>query len=753
MMKRFLSLWVTLVLFTIPVQGQSAKSAASCDQPTLRGHVIDAGTGEPIAKVRVIVTGSQLGATTDDHGDFVITGLPAGEVELYVTTVGYGLVKKRVSLNEGEQAVLRIALSQEGAPQLGEVTVTAGPFPETETNVASEQTLNKAELQTLATVLVADPVRAAQALPGVTSNDDFRTDISLRGAGPRRIGFYLDGLSLPVDPTHTKFGDDNAGQISILNADSISSVSLFSGAFPVRYADSTAGVLSLETREGNRVNPAGRITASLLSSSATFDGPMAAKRGAWLVTARKSYLGYLLGLLNNDSDNNDNLVIDFTDGQAKAVYDLSARHQVGVTAILGRSDIDSDQPSSALGLNDIFKSGSTLWLFYGRWNYSSGSRLDVQTRLFGLRGSFDNENPTGLSLQSGQVTQWGVRSDFSLLAHPQQRIEGGTYLRALQGEGLEGRFSPSDPRQFVTQARFDRQAIQQGYYVQDTWTRVTWGLALTAGVRIDRTALTGQTVVTPRAAVSFAPRENTRVRLGWGQYSEFPGFNELFGVRGSPRLRAERATHYNAAVEHLFGDKTRIVAEVYDREDSELLFSLDEPLIRSGHIDFITFPFRNSLMGYARGLELTLQRRSANRLTGWVSYSYSKARLRDLLSGLSFVSDHDQRHTVSAYGNYRLTTTLNLSALWRFGSGLPLVGFFRQTDGQLSVGSEYNRVRLPSYSRVDLRINKAFYLKRAKLTLSGEILNVLARGNFRQNGRSLEELLPFLPSIGIAIDF
>src|SRR6185436_14236963 len=170
-----------------------------------------------------------------------------------------------------------------------------------------------------------------------------------------------------------------------------------------------------------------------------------------------------------------------------------------------------------------------------------------------------------------------------------------------------------------------------------------------------------------------------------------------------------------------------------------------------------------SLRGHARGVELSLHRRSANGLTGWISYAYSRTLLHDSMDNLNFVSDFDQRHTVNMYGSYRLTETFNLSAQWRYGSGLPWRGFLQQTGTTFSIGSERNTARLPVYSRVDLRANKAFLFRRWKLTLSGEILNVLNRDNFtdvrsdplriRARGRAFygrTELLPILPSIGVA---
>jgi outer membrane cobalamin receptor len=589
-------------------------------------------------------------------------------------------------------------------------------------------------------------------LPGVVGNDDFKSDFALRGAGFKRVGFFIDGLALPESPTHTIAGDENAGQLSILNADTVGSVALLSGAYPSKYGDNTAGLLQIETRDGNRVKPAGRIAASLLSSSALFDGPLANKRGAWLVTARKSYLQYVLDRLTEDEDD-PGFAIDFTDAQGKVVYDLTAHHQIGLTAILSRSDFDPSDSRRNDGPNEIVKSDSRNAVIYAHWNYNDRSTLVVQTRLFGLGGVFGNQNPAGRRLEDGRIVHWGVRHDISLVAHPDHRIEGGVYLRALRGRGFEGRFTSTTPSQFVTLTSFNRRSSQQGYYLQDTWSSRRFQLALTGGVRIDHTELTGETVVTPRAALSFAPLEKTRIRFGWGQYSDFPDFGALFAVRGNPNLRAERSTHYNASIEQFISDKTRVVVEVYDREDKNLLFSLNENLIRNGRLATISFPFRNSLRGYARGLELSLQRRSANRLTGWLAYSYSKTRLRDSVTGLSFVSDFDQRHTISTYAGYRLTNTFNLSAQWRYGSGLPVVGFFREENGRVVFGSERNSLRLPVYSRLDLRLNKAFYFKRSKLTLSGELLNVLGRENVRQNGRGQEKLLPFLPSVGVAFEF
>jgi outer membrane receptor for ferrienterochelin and colicin len=313
---------------------------------------------------------------------------------------------------------------------------------------------------------------------------------------------------------------------------------------------------------------------------------------------------------------------------------------------------------------------------------------------------------------------------------------------------------------------FDRNAVEQAAYLQDTWSSERNGLSVTGGGRIQHSGVTGETLFSPRASLALSMWNTWRFRAGFGKYYQFPDFRQLFGYLGNPNLRAEGATHYNMSVERAFGDRTRVLAEVYDREDKDQIFSLSEPRVQAGDITLEGFPFQNSLRGHARGVELSLQRRSANGLTGWISYAYSRTRLDDLQDNLSFVSDFDQRHTINMYGSYRLTATFNLSAQWRYGSGLPWRGFLEQFGSGFTVGSRRNTVRLPYYSRVDLRANKAFLFRKWKLTLSGEVLNVQNRKNLfdlrsdpvriKSRGRAfygLTDLMPILPSIGVAFDF
>jgi hypothetical protein len=745
------------------VQNQQSQDPVQTSNPsvTLRGRVIDSSTGEPISKVKIVVVGSRQKTTTDEKGAFTLENLPAGEVELAVTTVGYGLLKKSLTLKAGEAATIELPLNSEAAALTEQITVNAGVYAESEANAASEKALNKTELQTLSTVLLGDPLRAAQSLPGVVANDDFSSEFAIRGAGFERLGIYVDGV-LTDNFVHTIQGRVlDAGSLSIINVNTISAVTLFSAAYPANYGNSTAAALNLETREGNRVKPSGRISSSLSSTTAVLDGPFAGARGAWLFAARKSYLGYLARRVSDANEISATPIMDFADVQGKAVSDISSRQQVGISAIFGSFRFDRNRTPGQLDANRLLQADSRNLLVNAHWNYAANSQFFSQTRVFAVRTNFANTNPDGVILEEGRRSQFGVRSDLNILARRAHRIEAGIYVRAIGAERFSQRFRQIGSPDLLT---FHRRATEQSVYGQDTWRSEELGLSVTGGGRVEHSGLTGETYFSPRASLALALGKDWRLRAGLGRHYQFPDFERLFGRLGNPALGAERATHYNVSIERTFGSKTRLLAEAYDREDRNLLFSLSEPRLENGQVTFSESAFRNSLAGYARGLELSLQRRSANGFSGWLAYSYSKTGLTDEQTGHSFPSDFDQRHTLSLYGSYRLTETFHLSSGWRYGSGLPVPGFFRERGADIVLAGERNLIRLPVFSRLDVRANKVFLFNRWKLTLYGEVLNVLNRGNERFVGLDgiapggkvflgRDKLLPILPSAGIAIEF
>jgi len=179
----------------------------------------------------------------------------------------------------------------------------------------------------------------------------------------------------------------------------------------------------------------------------------------------------------------------------------------------------------------------------------------------------------------------------------------------------------------VQVANFSRSAWQPGGYVEDAVDLLGHRVTLQVGGRWDSFSASRQSVLLPRAAVIFAPVTRTRLAVSAGQYAQVPSLQNLYGEFGTPGLRAARATHEVVSVEQFLTGKLRIHAEAYNRHEHEVVYSpqTEFRLLSDGSV---AFPqpgpvLRNALDGYSRGIEISVQRRSANRFSGWVTYSRS----------------------------------------------------------------------------------------------------------------------------------
>src|SRR5262249_23250788 len=129
-----LALLVLTVAFT-QFHYEARAQTQSESKARLTGRVVDARSGEPVAKVKIILTANDVSTTTEDKGAFVLSDLPAGEVDLYITSVTFGLVKKSVTLVAGDND-LQIVLNEGAAALTEKVTVTTTPFEGAQTNAA-----------------------------------------------------------------------------------------------------------------------------------------------------------------------------------------------------------------------------------------------------------------------------------------------------------------------------------------------------------------------------------------------------------------------------------------------------------------------------------------------------------------------------------------------------------------------------------------------------------------------------------------
>ncbi len=729
---------------------------------TITGRVVDQATGEPLRKVKIVLRPSDLQAVTDDKGSFSLVGIPAGNYTMHISTIGYRLLKKEIRLENEDSKEIVFSLGQEAATIRETVVVTAPVFEEVEKAATSQIALTGTEIRNLAGVLIDDPMRSVQTLPGVATGDDFNASYSVRGGGFGNNGIMVDGV-LTHGLAHTLQGTpDPSGSVTILNGDLVESMALYSGGFSAKYGDRTASFLDIVTREGSRDRPRMRLSISGSNAAIVAEGPLdAQKKGAWIVSARKSYAGYLIRRLGSESD----IDLGFTDVQGKLAYNLNDRHRLGASIIWGRSDL-SRNPSNR-GITSIIDGGNNVAVANVSWTWAPGPKWYWESRAYLIRESFTNRNKEDKVLDDGAYTEAAVRGDLSRQITPKHRFESGLLSRYTTSNVLDRRYNYS-LRQFVDFDSARGRYWQHAAYFQDRWNILEGKIVAIVGARLDGTGLTGQVLVHPRLSLEWRWGGYNKLDAGWGVFSQFPEVVPVLGRNGDPGLRAEMARAAILGYERLLSRNTRIRIELFDKEESNLVRTRDR-LFRlvNGKVTApdLNFHYDNALRGYARGFEVFLQRRSANRLAGWISYAYALTRRRDLVTGETYNSEFDQRHTINVYGSYRFSESWSLSLKARLGSGFPYPGYFEQRGADFYLTTARNDVRLPWYSRVDLRCSKAFYFKRSKLSLYIEVLNLFNRENLRYDqtnsvntttrkvSMARDSLLPLLPTAGFVLEF
>jgi hypothetical protein len=262
----------------------------------IRGKVVSVVGGEALARVQVEVLETGAQAITASDGSFVLKNLSAGKYTLRLNAVGYRLVTVPFSLAPDEQVKeFDVTLAPDNFRRTETVDVKGDVFNGPESPATNQINLTSSEVRETSTVLANDPLRSVQSMPGVSAagNNEFDARISVSGAPFEDVGIYLDGILVPA-PFHGAGNFGGGTTLSILTSDAIESLKLFPAAYPEKYGDAVGAALALETREGSRTPPTFRASIGLADTALLGEGQLGrGRRGSWLASARKSYLGFL----------------------------------------------------------------------------------------------------------------------------------------------------------------------------------------------------------------------------------------------------------------------------------------------------------------------------------------------------------------------------------------------------------------------------------------------------------------------------
>ncbi len=623
-----------------------------------------------------------------------------------------------------------------------------------EPGAAERITLQAEELTTVPGTF-GEPLRVVATLPGVARSPFGLGFFLVRGANFQNTGFMVDGFPVPL-LYHLGAGP------AVISSRLVSRLNFYPGGYPAMYGRFTAGLVSLETEPPPTDSIRGEAAVDLFRASALVVVPFDNGKGSVAGAIRRSYYELLLPLVA------PGLNLAYTDYQIRGDYRVDSH--MGLSLFFFGSDDVLDQTGQLGG--GVASAGSQTAVGYDfqRLIARINLRLPMNSRLslagmLGRDGNFfstsqPGSDPLRIALQNSYA---GFRADAEIPWIHELQTNLGFDINATIFDVHATAFVPPGlgeyPRPlFTPQASdVDRTVVRAlGAFYLDQIIRLG-PVEISAAGRFDymRYGDVSQVVPDPRLVVRWQVVPELLIKGASGLFSQPPIAFQLTRDGGNPALLPERSWQNSVGAELTLPERIEIHSTFFYNQFFDLVQQVNrvEQTPEGPHRVF----FANEGSGRAYGLELMVRRRVEQGLYGWLSYTLSRSER--LENGIWVPFTYDQTHVL----NFALSYAFDG---WRFGvsfqmaTGRPTTTFVSATydaDGD-SFDPTFRSLggRLPTYHRLDARIDRDFDIGPIRGSVYIDVLNVYNAGNQEAVLYSYDYTqtaalpgLPIIPTIGI----
>lgn len=713
----------------------------------IKGRVLDLETKTPLAGVTVTVAGTGLRAGSDASGAYSLAKVPLGYYTLAFERDGYYAdTRTDVIVRSGRTTFLNVELAAVRTIN-AEVRVVADYFPASPSAPVSRTEFNPEELRRDA-ASAGDLSRALYVVPGIVKADEEATDLIVRGGSPAENGFYIDNIFLP-NINHFPQQGASGGNISMLNMDFIENVEVFTGGFGASYGNRLSSIFDIAYREGNRERVNGQFNVSAIGYGAQAEGPMPGKQGAWMFSVNRSYLDLISNLLDSSNPS------DYYDLQGKATCDLGGRDKLSLLGVGGRSWTDYDPAG-----RELFSYATAGFNWRHLWGSMGYSDTSVSASFLDGTESEYWESEGGLHELYDYGQRWlTVRNVSHLRLSAAQQLEFGVEAQAFRFRNWDD-FRNAETRLSGTSA-----AAFLTYLVQ-----VFPNFSLSAGARVDDMPLSKRLHLSPRLSFSWTLTRRLTMNGAFGLYYQQMPLFLIVQDPGNAALPDPRARHLVLGFKLSLREDIQLGLEAYDKRyadhpmaaRTQYWFVIDD--VNGDNDRFWDFgPLVAEGRAYARGVELTLQKKISKKLYGLINLTYYRARYRDLM-GFWRNRLFDNRFIVCLSGGYKPSRSWELSARWTLAGNKA----FTPVDEQASIEYGYPYIRLESimtghfrdYQNLSFRVDKRFSFRGSNLIVFIGALNLFDHKNelyrfwdSKSNGYLSSYMWGAIPYVGIEFEF
>ncbi len=717
----------------------------------IKGKVYNAINNEAIPFASVGITTLSVATTTDVNGNYELKNLTPGLYNISASFVGFR--KKSVfeiQVNNFTPTVLNIALDQQ-IDSLSVVEVSASAFNKTEESPVSLRTIGSSEIDRNPGGN-RDISKVVQSLAGVATTVSFRNDIIIRGGAPNENRFYLDGIEVP-NINHFATQGSSGGPVGMINVNFIREVDFYSGAFPANKGNVLSSVFDFKQKDGNSEK---LVTTATLGSSdlgLTFDGPLG-KKATFILSARRSYLGWLFKLLELP------FLPIYNDVQFKTKIKLNNKNEI---SILGLGAIDdfklnldankTEQQKYILGYLPVYK----------QWNYATGanykhffensyltlvvSRNQLHNRSYKFQNN-DDSNPNNKILDYvSEEIENKIRLEDTYRNHGFKINYGGGFENVAYTNSTFNVIStPIGIRtiNFNSTLNFNKYAL----FAQISRAVFNQHLVLSLGARTDFADYSAQLnnpadQLSPRFSLALNITPSLSFNFNMGRYYQLPAYTVL-GYRDSTNTLVNRNNkvtyitndHLVAGFEYNTKINTKITVEgfykIYDKYPFALRDSISLANLGGDYGVIGNEPVTSISKGRAYGLEFMIQQKLYKGFYGIIAYTLVKSEFEDKHNNYN-PSAWDNGNIVSLTFGKKFKHDWEAGIKWRYQGGSPYTPIDVTTSSIKTVWDvngrglpDYDRlnsVRLKAFHQLDWRVDKKFFFKKWSLDVYFDMQN------------------------------
>ncbi len=522
-MKKKISIVLLLSIFL------SVQSWAQFQGQVIRGKILDRESTGPLPGANIIIVGSEppIGASADANGQFRISGVKPGRYDLKASIIGYEeSIISSVVVTAGKEVVLEVLLN-ENVSALKEVEISGFKKHETINGMTSVSarsfTMEEAGRYSGGR---SDPSRLVSNFAGVSTPNDSRNDIVIRGNSPTGVLWRIDGMTIP-NPNHFVNMGTTGGPVSALNPNALDNSDFLTSAWPAYFGNANGGVFDIRLRTGNAEKREYTIEMGALTGlEAVAEGPFVkGKNASYMAAYRYSFTG-LTQQLNIPIGTSatpfyQDLTFKITSGDTKAgrfsLFGLGGLSHIQ----FNHNDIDTSDIFVDPNM-DTF-SGSTIGLV-GLSHFIRLSKKVNMTNIIGV--SYTNavlkldsvqpdDNTHRIRNTNTTETRVLVNSSIDYKVNPQLFIKAGIQADIMLLDlKLQDRMNTPE---WVDMLDFDGATTLIAGYAESRY-RITEKLTLNAGFRSQYLTLNQSLSAEPRIGIRYQFHQNHSIRAGYGYH-------------------------------------------------------------------------------------------------------------------------------------------------------------------------------------------------------------------------------------------